>query len=104
MIELSSEARRAYEVMLSSLERSDQPDTEQQGNTEPLQINSLAEESEPGPDSKHSEKPYYCKSQRFIYSTSMRGKPSFSLTDQYDKTRGVTGYIYLSNLLENVYF
>ncbi|PWA15903.1 hypothetical protein CCH79_00009015, partial [Gambusia affinis] len=61
MIELSSEARRAYEVMLSSLERSDQPDTEQQGNTEPLQINSLAEESEPGPDSKHSEKPYYLK-------------------------------------------
>uniref|UniRef100_A0A3B3TR71 SECIS binding protein 2 n=2 Tax=Poecilia latipinna TaxID=48699 RepID=A0A3B3TR71_9TELE len=61
MIELSSEARRAYEVMLSSSERSDQPETELHGNTEPLQINSLAEESEPGPDSKWSEKPHYLK-------------------------------------------
>ncbi|XP_027888865.1 selenocysteine insertion sequence-binding protein 2 isoform X3 [Xiphophorus couchianus] len=61
MIELSAEARRAYEVMLLSLERSDQSGTDQQGNTEPLQINSLAEESEPGPDSKWSEKPHYLK-------------------------------------------
>ncbi|KAM4745790.1 selenocysteine insertion sequence-binding protein 2-like isoform 2-T2 [Anableps anableps] len=61
MIELSSEARRAYEVMLLSSEQSDQADAEQHANTEPLQINSLAEESEPGPDSKWSKKPHYIK-------------------------------------------
>ncbi|XP_015230915.1 PREDICTED: selenocysteine insertion sequence-binding protein 2 [Cyprinodon variegatus] len=53
MIELSSEARRAYEVMLTSLE------TEDDANAE--QINSLSEESEPGPDTGWSEKPQYFK-------------------------------------------
>ncbi|MEQ2224239.1 hypothetical protein ILYODFUR_005455 [Ilyodon furcidens] len=59
MIELSSEARRAYEVMLSSPEQSDQVDSEQDSNARELQINSLACESKPGPDRKWSEKPQY---------------------------------------------
>ena len=51
MIELSSEARRAYEVMVSSLEQTGQAEVEQAVNTEAeLQINSLAKEAESSPD------------------------------------------------------
>ncbi|XP_072243604.1 selenocysteine insertion sequence-binding protein 2 [Leuresthes tenuis] len=59
MIELSSEARRAYEVMVSSLEQSGQPDTELEPNAEELEKNSLAEEPNPGPNA--SEEPEYMK-------------------------------------------
>jgi len=59
MIELSSEARRAYEVMVSSLEQSGQPDTELEANAEELEKNSLAEEPIPGPNA--SEEPEYSK-------------------------------------------
>lgn len=59
MIELSSEARRAYEALLESQDQSDQVDAEQHENPEPLQIDLLAEETEPGPDGKWSEKTQY---------------------------------------------
>ena len=62
MIELSSEARTAYEVMVSSLEQSDQAEAEQAVNSEEeLQISSMAEEAEPSPESTHPEDPEYCK-------------------------------------------
>lgn len=59
MIELSSEARTAYEAMVSSLEQQDQ--TEQETNTEELQSNSLYEEAKPGPDPTEPEEPEYSK-------------------------------------------
>ena len=60
MIELSSEARTAYEVMVSSLEQSDQAEAEQAANSEEeLQISSMAEEAEPSPESTHPEDPEY---------------------------------------------
>ncbi|XP_069379529.1 selenocysteine insertion sequence-binding protein 2 isoform X2 [Paralichthys olivaceus] len=60
MIELSSEARTAYEVMVSSLEQSDQAEAEQAANSEEeLQISSMAEEAEPSPESTHPEEPEY---------------------------------------------
>ncbi|XP_034396862.1 selenocysteine insertion sequence-binding protein 2-like isoform X2 [Cyclopterus lumpus] len=62
MIELSSEARRAYEVMVSSLEQTGQADAEEAENIEgKLQISSLAEEAEPGPDTTQPEEPEYIK-------------------------------------------
>lgn len=54
MIELSSEARRAYEVMVSNLEQT--ADTEEE-----LQISSLAEEAEHSPDTTQPEEPEYIK-------------------------------------------
>ncbi|XP_068577175.1 selenocysteine insertion sequence-binding protein 2 [Cebidichthys violaceus] len=59
MIELSSEARRAYEVMVSSLEQTGQADAVD--TEEKLQISSLAEEAEPGPDTTQPEEPEYIK-------------------------------------------
>ncbi|XP_073322118.1 selenocysteine insertion sequence-binding protein 2 [Pagrus major] len=62
MIELSSEARRAYEVMVSSLEQTGQADAEQAENTEEqLQISSLAVEAELSPDATQPEEPEYIK-------------------------------------------
>nr|XP_046241349.1 selenocysteine insertion sequence-binding protein 2-like [Scatophagus argus] len=62
MIELSSEARRAYEVMVSSLEQTGQAEAEQGVNTEEeLQDSSPAEEAEPSPDVTPSEEPEYIK-------------------------------------------
>ncbi|KAM7415804.1 hypothetical protein PAMA_018049 [Pampus argenteus] len=61
MIELSSEARKAYEVMVSSLEQSDQSEAEQAANIEELQINSLSLAVEPDHDTTEPEKPEYIK-------------------------------------------
>lgn len=62
MIELSSEARTAYEVMVSSLEQTGQAEAEQVANTEEeLQISSLAEEAEPCPDTTPAQEPEYSK-------------------------------------------
>uniref|UniRef100_A0A3Q1G265 Selenocysteine insertion sequence-binding protein 2-like n=1 Tax=Acanthochromis polyacanthus TaxID=80966 RepID=A0A3Q1G265_9TELE len=62
MIELSSEARTAYEVMVSSLEQRDQAEAEQEVNTEELQINSLTNEPTPGSDATQPpEEPEYIK-------------------------------------------
>ncbi|XP_010729187.2 selenocysteine insertion sequence-binding protein 2 isoform X2 [Larimichthys crocea] len=62
MIELSSEARTAYEVMVSSLEQTGQAEVEQVANTEEeLQISSLAEEAERCPDTTPAEEPEYIK-------------------------------------------
>ncbi|XP_056231892.1 selenocysteine insertion sequence-binding protein 2-like [Seriola aureovittata] len=62
MIELSSEARRAYEVMVSSLEQTGQTEAEQAVNMEEeLQISSLAEEAVPSPDTTQPEEPEYIK-------------------------------------------
>ncbi|XP_059192436.1 selenocysteine insertion sequence-binding protein 2-like isoform X2 [Centropristis striata] len=59
MIELTSEARKAYEEMLLSLEQPDQAEAEEAANTEEeLQISSLAE---PGPDTTQPEEPEYIK-------------------------------------------
>ncbi|XP_031161856.1 selenocysteine insertion sequence-binding protein 2 isoform X1 [Sander lucioperca] len=60
MIELSSEARKAYEVMVSSLEQTGQAE-ESVDMEEELQISSLAEEAEPGPDATQPEEPEYIK-------------------------------------------
>lgn len=60
MIELSSEARRAYEVMVSSLELTDQAEAEQEVNTEQeLQISSLAEDTEASNNETEPEEPEY---------------------------------------------
>lgn len=62
MIELSSEARRAYEEMVSSLEQTGQAEAEEEGNTEEeLQISNLAEEAHPKPDATQPEEPEYSK-------------------------------------------
>lgn len=62
MIELSSEARRAYEVMVTSLEQTDHAEAELAENTEEqLQISSLAEEAELSPDATQPEEPEYSK-------------------------------------------
>lgn len=60
MIELSSEARRAYEEMVLSLEQTGR--VEQAENTEEeLQISGLADEAEPSPDATQPEEPEYIK-------------------------------------------
>ncbi|KAF3851372.1 hypothetical protein F7725_013144 [Dissostichus mawsoni] len=62
MIELSSEARKAYETMVSSLEQTGQEEAEEAGNNEEeLQISSPAEEAEPSPDPTQPEEPEYMK-------------------------------------------
>lgn len=62
MIELSSEARRAYEEMVLSLEQTGQGEAEEAVNTEEeQQISSLAEEADPGADNTQSEQPEYIK-------------------------------------------
>ncbi|XP_008292375.1 selenocysteine insertion sequence-binding protein 2 [Stegastes partitus] len=62
MIELSSEARRAYEVMVSSLEQTDPAEAELEAHNEELQISSLAEEPEAGTDTAEPpEEPEYIK-------------------------------------------
>lgn len=60
MIELSSEARKAYEVMVSSLEQTNQSEAEQAENVE-INDPSLAEE--PDPDAPQPEEPEYSKSE-----------------------------------------
>ncbi|XP_029294931.1 selenocysteine insertion sequence-binding protein 2-like [Cottoperca gobio] len=62
MIELSSEARTAYEVMVSSLEQTGQAEAEEAVSIEEeLHISNLAEEAEPSPDATHPEEPEYIK-------------------------------------------
>ncbi|XP_076006941.1 selenocysteine insertion sequence-binding protein 2-like [Genypterus blacodes] len=60
MIELSSEARRAYEVMVSSAEQSE-TEAEQEADLRELQLSSLslAEEPEAGPDTTLPGEPEY---------------------------------------------
>lgn len=59
MIELSSEARRAYEVMVSSLEQTDQAEAEH--TEEELQISSVTEDAEPSNNATELEEPEYIK-------------------------------------------
>lgn len=62
MIELSSEARRAYEVMVSNIEQTSQAEAEQAVNTEEeLQISSLAEKADTSPERTQPEEPEYSK-------------------------------------------
>ncbi|XP_034548492.1 selenocysteine insertion sequence-binding protein 2-like isoform X2 [Notolabrus celidotus] len=62
MIELSSEARTAYEVMATSLEETGEAEVEETKNSEgELQISNLTEEAEPGADTTKSEEPDYIK-------------------------------------------
>ena len=58
MIELSSEARKAYEVMVSSLEQTNQSDAEQAAN---IEINELSLSEEPDPNTTQQEEPEYSK-------------------------------------------
>lgn len=58
MIELSSEARKAYEEMVSSLEQTNQSEAEQAAN---IEINDLSLAEEPDPDNAHQEEPEYIK-------------------------------------------
>ncbi|XP_041643291.1 selenocysteine insertion sequence-binding protein 2-like isoform X2 [Cheilinus undulatus] len=61
MIELSSEARQAYEVMVSSLEQSEQAEEEQTANTkEELEVSSLTE-AVPSAEPTQLEEPEYIK-------------------------------------------
>lgn len=63
MIELSSEARRAYEVMVSNLEQSGLTDVEQEATIEgELQVNSLSEEADTCSEHKQPEEAEYSKS------------------------------------------
>ncbi|CAM9142967.1 unnamed protein product [Lampetra planeri] len=63
MIELSSEARRAYEVMMSSLEQTDETEEEQAADAEELQINKLGLSGAPEHvgDTTQPEEPDYMK-------------------------------------------
>ncbi|KAF3695502.1 Selenocysteine insertion sequence-binding protein 2 [Channa argus] len=62
MIELSSEARRAYEVMVTSLEQTEQAEPEQaEDNEEELQISSLGKKADAIPDTTQVEEPEYIK-------------------------------------------
>ncbi|XP_040897407.1 selenocysteine insertion sequence-binding protein 2-like [Toxotes jaculatrix] len=56
MIELSSEARRTYEDMVSSLEQTDE--AEALNTEEELQINSMAQDAEDNPDTQPKEPEY----------------------------------------------
>lgn len=67
MIELSSEARRAYEVMVSNLEQTG--DTEEE-----LQISSLAEEAERSPDTTQPEEPEYIKNWKKVLEKDFNHK------------------------------
>ncbi|KAM6930853.1 selenocysteine insertion sequence-binding protein 2-like [Xenentodon cancila] len=61
MIELSSEGRRAYEVMMFSLEQQGRADAEQEANAEEMELNNLPEEPEPAPGHSEPEEPEYMK-------------------------------------------
>lgn len=62
MIELSSEARTAYEVMVTNLEQTDQAEVKQSLNTEEeLQFSSLAEKTDTNPEHIQPEEPEYSK-------------------------------------------
>lgn len=63
MIELSSEARRAYEVMMSSLEQMDETEEEQAADVEELQMNKLGGSGAPEHigDATQPEEPDYSK-------------------------------------------
>lgn len=62
MIELSSEARKAYEVMVLSLEHTGQAELEQAANDEEeLQIGALFKEADTSPDTAQPEEPEYSK-------------------------------------------
>lgn len=77
MIELSSEARTAYEVMVSSLEQTGQPELEQAANTqEELEVSSMTKEADPTTDTTQPEEPAYSKllSQLHIYVFSINCK------------------------------
>lgn len=62
MIELSSEARKAYEVMMLNLEQSDSAEAEQEVNTgsEP-QVSGPSETVETSPEQEQAEEPEYRK-------------------------------------------
>lgn len=63
MIELSSEARRAYEVMVLNLEQSGLPDVVQEVTIEAeLQVTSLSEEADTYSEHKQPEEAEYSKS------------------------------------------
>ncbi|KAM9858319.1 selenocysteine insertion sequence-binding protein 2-like isoform 2-T2 [Aulostomus maculatus] len=61
MIELSSEARRAYEEMMSSLEQTGQAEAEPEVNTEELQMSSQTVAEEPALYTTQLEEPEYMK-------------------------------------------
>lgn len=62
MIELSSEARKAYEVMMLNLEQSGSAEAEQEVNAESeLQGSSPPETAETCPEQTQPEEPEYCK-------------------------------------------
>lgn len=91
MIELSSEARRAYEVMVLSLEQTGQAETETEQaviTEDELQISSLAEEAEPSPDTTQPEEPEYSKllscmfviyASAYLYELVWQGKTKWKL-------------------------
>lgn len=58
MIELSSEARKAYEVMVLSLEQTNQSEDEQ---AEKVEINDPSLAEQPDPDTAQPEEPEYSK-------------------------------------------
>lgn len=63
MIEMSSEARRAYEVMVSNLEQSGLTDVEQEVTIEgELQVDSLSEEADTCFEHKQPEEAEYSRS------------------------------------------
>lgn len=62
MIELSAEARKAYEVMMLNLEQSDSAEAEQEANAESeLHVSSPSETAESCPEQTQPEEPEYCE-------------------------------------------
>lgn len=73
MIELSSEARKAYEVMMLNLEQSGSAEAEQEVNAESeLQVSSPSEAAETCPEQTQPEEPEYLKIWKEIVSNKSK--------------------------------
>uniref|UniRef100_A0A672IPA5 SECIS binding protein 2 n=1 Tax=Salarias fasciatus TaxID=181472 RepID=A0A672IPA5_SALFA len=75
MIELSSEARRAYELMVSGLEPSGQAETEQEANADEQQINT--EELKPDQDCTLPEEPEYSELLNKLFQSNQHDVEEF---------------------------
>ncbi|KAK2837926.1 hypothetical protein Q5P01_015138 [Channa striata] len=74
MIELSSEARRAYEVMVTSLEQAEQAESDQAvDNEEELQISSQGKKADSIPDTAQVEESAYIK----VWKKILENNPTF---------------------------
>lgn len=88
MIELSSEARTAYEVMVTNLEQTNQAEAKQSLNTdEELQFSSLTETTDANPEHIQPEEPEYSK----LLSCSFKGNYTNEIFLKNE--RNIWGYV-----------